>query len=253
MRKLNEIIVHCTATREGQNFTVNQIRKWHKAKNWNDIGYHYLIYIDGSVHAGRPLGKIGAHVAGHNTGTIGISYVGGVRTDGKTPKDTRTPAQAKAIVELIQDLMSKYPTISKISGHNQYANKACPSFDADAEYNWITGGEKKAPKTTPKAGADGRIKYLQKLLTERGFSVGEVDGLIGKNTIAAIKDFQKDRSLTVNGLFDEPTVALLRLVEAPEKPVETVTKVIEPTLPEEPKQGLFVTILKAIFSAIKDK
>jgi N-acetylmuramoyl-L-alanine amidase len=128
-RPIREIINHCTATREGEDFTVADIRAWHKARGWSDIGYHYVIYRDGRVMIGRPVGQIGAHTENHNTGTIGVSYVGGVAKDGKTPKDTRTLAQRSSMLWLNQQLVKKHPGITKISGHNQYAAKACPSFD----------------------------------------------------------------------------------------------------------------------------
>lgn len=127
-RLINEIIIHCTATPEGNDYTVEQIRQWHLARGFNDIGYHYVVHLDGTVEAGRAEALIGAHVAGHNTGTLGVVYVGGVETDGKTAKDTRTPAQEAALMATCRALMAKYPAINKISGHNQYANKACPSF-----------------------------------------------------------------------------------------------------------------------------
>lgn len=128
-RPINEVIVHCTATREGQHFTVDQIRQWHLKNGWKDIGYHWVVYLDGSIHPGRPESLVGSHVAGRNTGTIGVVYVGGVAADGKTPKDTRTPAQKAALLQLVKDRIQKYPTIKKVTGHNQYAAKACPSFD----------------------------------------------------------------------------------------------------------------------------
>ena len=84
MRNINEIIVHCAATPEGKDFTVADIRRWHKARGWSDIGYHYVVYRDGSVHKGRPVSKVGAHVRGRNRNTIGICYIGGVAKDGKT-------------------------------------------------------------------------------------------------------------------------------------------------------------------------
>ncbi|AYD02185.1 peptidoglycan-binding protein [Neorhizobium sp. NCHU2750] len=127
-RFINEIIAHCTATPEGKDFTVDDIRAWHKLRGFSDIGYHYIIYRDGRIMLGRPIGQIGAHVEGHNTGTIGISYVGGVSADGKTAKDTRTAAQRSSMLRLTAQLCRKFP-IAKVTGHNQYANKACPSFD----------------------------------------------------------------------------------------------------------------------------
>lgn len=127
-RPINEIIIHCAATPEGMNVSVDTIRTWHKQRGWNDIGYHYVIDLDGNIHVGRDVDKVGAHVAGRNTGTIGICYVGGVDKNGKTAKDTRTAAQRKALKQLVTDLTKIY-NIQKISGHNQYAAKACPSFD----------------------------------------------------------------------------------------------------------------------------
>ncbi|GLK86699.1 peptidoglycan recognition protein family protein [Ancylobacter defluvii] len=128
-RPISEIIVHCTATPEGKDYTVADIRAWHKDRGFSDIGYHYVVYRDGRVMVGRPVGQVGAHVAGHNTGTIGISYVGGVAADGKTAKDTRTAAQRASLLWLVQQLAAKHPGIRKVTGHNQYAAKACPSFD----------------------------------------------------------------------------------------------------------------------------
>ena len=128
-RPINEVIIHCTATPEGKHFTVDDVRAWHKARGWSDIGYHYLIYPDGRVALGRPVGQVGSHVAGHNTGTIGIAYFGGVSADGKTARDTRTPAQRLSLMWLVATLLGKHKGIRKISGHNEYAAKACPSFD----------------------------------------------------------------------------------------------------------------------------
>jgi N-acetylmuramoyl-L-alanine amidase len=128
-RAISEIIVHCTATPEGKDFTVDDVRAWHKARGFSDIGYHYLIYPDGRIMLGRPVGQVGAHVEGHNTGSIGISYFGGVSADGKTAKDTRTHRQRSSLLWLVQALIAKHKAVRKVTGHNQYANKACPSFD----------------------------------------------------------------------------------------------------------------------------
>lgn len=128
-RAITEIIVHCTATPEGRDVSVDTIRSWHLANGWNDIGYHYVVKLDGSIEAGRPEAQVGSHVANHNSGTLGIVYVGGVAADGKTAKDTRTPDQKAALLDLAGALIAKYPTVRKVTGHNQYAPKACPSFD----------------------------------------------------------------------------------------------------------------------------
>ncbi|MCR4812171.1 MAG: N-acetylmuramoyl-L-alanine amidase [Bacteroidales bacterium] len=127
MRKIQEIIIHCTATRPNAICTVETIRRYHRSLGWCDIGYHYVIYPDGSVHPGRPVEEPGAHTVGHNAYSIGIAYVGGLDADGG-PADTRTPSQRIVLLQLVKDLMEEY-SITSIHGHNEFAAKACPCFD----------------------------------------------------------------------------------------------------------------------------
>lgn len=145
-RTINEIIFHCAATPEGRDFTVDDIRAWHKTRGWKDIGYHYVVYRNGEIHVGRPVGQIGAHVANHNTGTIGVCYIGGVASDGKTAKDTRTNEQRASLLWIAEKLTNMYPAIHLISGHNQYASKACPSFDVRKDALGNIKGFKKGKK-----------------------------------------------------------------------------------------------------------
>jgi len=133
-RKIDKIIIHCSATPEGRDISVETIRDWHLKRGWSDIGYHYVIDLEGKVHAGRPIEKTGAHVKGHNTGSIGICYVGGVEEDGKTPKDTRTKDQKAALDNLLFILTDIFANVT-IHGHNEFSSKACPSFDVQAEYS----------------------------------------------------------------------------------------------------------------------
>lgn len=133
MRNINEIIVHCSATPEGRQVTVGQIRSWHKQRGFKDIGYHYVIYLDGSIHAGRDEAVIGAHCTGHNARSIGVCYVGGMDAEMKRAKDTRTPAQKAALLSLLKMLKRRYPR-AVIHGHRDFAAKACPSFNATREY-----------------------------------------------------------------------------------------------------------------------
>lgn len=129
MRTIKEIIIHCSATAEGKDFTVEDIRRWHvKGNGWKDIGYHYVIYRDGSIHLGRKLEQEGAHCLHHNTNSIGICYIGGCAADGKTAKDTRTPEQKRALLSLVKELKYQYPDAT-IHGHREFDKKACPSFD----------------------------------------------------------------------------------------------------------------------------
>ena len=154
MRKITLLIIHCSATPEGKDYTVEDIDRWHKARGWKGIGYHYVIYRDGSVHAGRPEADVGAHCQNHNQHSLGICYIGGLRYTNTSnssnkgtlvPADTRTPAQKTALMQLLKRLKQKYSDASSnqdrsgeslplILGHNVFANKACPCFDAATEY-----------------------------------------------------------------------------------------------------------------------
>ena len=133
MRKITDIIVHCSATPEGKPFNVADIDRWHRQRGFAQIGYHYVIYLDGSVHTGRPIATIGAHCAGHNANSIGVCYIGGLSADGKRPKDTRTDAQKQSLIALLRQLRAQFPN-PVIHGHRDFAAKACPSFDATKEY-----------------------------------------------------------------------------------------------------------------------
>jgi N-acetylmuramoyl-L-alanine amidase len=148
-RKIDKIILHCAATPEGRDVKTETIKSWHvKGNGWSDIGYHFVIELDGAVKNGRPLHRSGAHTKGHNATSIGICYVGGMDKD-KKPKDTRTEAQRKAMDQLIADLKMDHPTAT-IHGHNEFAAKACPSFDVSKEYG--------APKPKVKAKAKAESK-----------------------------------------------------------------------------------------------
>ena len=130
MRKIDKIIIHCTATREGVNVTPSQIKEWHLARGFKTIGYHFVITLDGKIHVGREICDVGAHCKGQNKHSIGICYVGGLDENGKS-KDTRTPEQKKSLLELLKRLKKDYPNAT-IHGHNEFANKDCPCFDVSS-------------------------------------------------------------------------------------------------------------------------
>ena len=155
MRHIDEIIVHCTATRpnwwEGKSAEekVREVRDWHVSGNgWSDIGYHFVIELDGAVKNGRPLHRSGAGVKGHNAHSIHVCYIGGMDKD-KNAKDTRTDAQRKALDQVINELKMDYPTAT-IHGHNEFAAKACPSFDVQKEYG-VPKPKAKATKAKAKS------------------------------------------------------------------------------------------------------
>jgi N-acetyl-anhydromuramyl-L-alanine amidase AmpD len=154
MRNLKHIVIHCTATRENQNYTFEQCIRDHKARGFSQCGYHYFIRRDGTIHIGRPLNMIGAHVAGLNANSVGICYEGGLDENGK-PKDTRTYQQRESILKCINSTLSYFDDYQKIYsiqilGHRDFSQdknrngvvepsefvKNCPCFDARKEYQY---------------------------------------------------------------------------------------------------------------------
>lgn len=141
MKKIKEIILHCSATPEGKDFKASDIDRWHKAIGWKCIGYNYVIDLDGKIEDGRPLEMTGAHTIGHNKNSIGICYIGGCDLKNKA-KDTRTVEQKQSLYLLVYQLLNLYGlSIKDVHCHNEFAAKACPSFKIEQfrqEYNeWI--------------------------------------------------------------------------------------------------------------------
>lgn len=127
MRTINQIIIHCTATKAGRKTTVEEIDRWHRARGFRCIGYHYVIYLDGTVARGRDDSQTGAHCKGYNAHSIGVCYVGGLDATGKQC-DTRTPQQKESLRTLVSKLKQRYPGAT-LHGHCEFAAKACPCFD----------------------------------------------------------------------------------------------------------------------------
>ena len=146
MRKIKDIVIHCTATKEGVDIGFKQIDQWHKKRGWKGCGYHYIVRIDGTVEVGRPDKEQGAHVKGFNRNSIGVVYVGGLDANMRA-KDTRTEEQKKELICLVENLKANYPG-AKVSGHRDFSkdlngngiiepfewSKICPCFDAKKEY-----------------------------------------------------------------------------------------------------------------------
>lgn len=132
MRTINKIIIHCSATPEMRHHDAKDIDRWHRERGFRCIGYHYVILLNGIIQPGRPESQAGAHTIGYNSNSIGVCFIGGLDLAGK-PKDTRTPAQKKAMLELVKQLKQKYPNAT-IHGHREFANKACPCFDVQ---KWV--------------------------------------------------------------------------------------------------------------------
>jgi len=141
MRTISEAIIHCSATppnwlsRGSLEDKTEEIRRWHKARGFNDVGYHYLIDRDGTIGEGRPVSKQGAHVKGHNRSTVGVCLIGGKESKATDKfEDHYTKQQEKALMSMLAMLRAAYGNDIKISGHNEYANKGCPGFNVS---DWL--------------------------------------------------------------------------------------------------------------------
>ena len=133
MRHIDEIILHCSATPEGRDVSLDDIRRWHvDERGWSDVGYHFVITLDGMVHVGRPMDIAGAHVKGRNANTIGICYIGGMDED-MVPKDTLLPKQEDPMRKVIAALRLLFGDLA-LSGHHGYSSKACPSFNVKEKF-----------------------------------------------------------------------------------------------------------------------
>ena len=142
MAKMKQLVLHCTATPEGRKVTSADIRAWHTnpvskgGRGWKQVGYTDMIHLDGRVESlvennedmNVDSWEVTNGATGHNSVSRHVVYVGGVARDGKTPKDTRTPAQLKAMEAYVKDFHRRFPSV-RIIGHNELAAKACPSFD----------------------------------------------------------------------------------------------------------------------------
>lgn len=135
MREFKRIILHCTATPPGMHVDVATVRKWHKARGWSDCGYHFLLHLDGTIERGRPIHKVGAHTKQHNEDSVGVAYAGGV-TDEMVPHDTMTVYQEISFLLLVRSLRTVYGPMT-IHGHNEFANKACPSFTVRDKFKFL--------------------------------------------------------------------------------------------------------------------
>jgi hypothetical protein len=149
-RKVKTVVWHCTATKEGQKVSLEEIEKWHKARGFAEIGYNLIIDLDGKIYIGRDWNKVPAHVAGANSDTLGFVFVGGLDKNGK-PKDTRTPEQIKGILAVSEVTRDSFLILKEwivdYKGHRDYSPdkngngiiepwewiKACPCFDVKTE------------------------------------------------------------------------------------------------------------------------
>jgi len=141
MREIKRIFIHCSATPPSMDIDADTIREWHKERGWSDIGYHHVIRRDGIIETGRDPKKIGAHVKGHNSDSLGICLVGGVAEDGRTPEANFTDEQMRSLSQFLKIMKHALGlTNADIYGHRDAPGvaKACPSFDVA---HWLETGE----------------------------------------------------------------------------------------------------------------
>lgn len=133
MLPLKYLTIHCAATPEGRDVKAETISQWDHAR-FGQTSYHWVVELDGSKHRTLPDATLGAHVGGHNTGNIGVCYVGGMDSQNKAPKDTRTLAQKQALREIVNDYKAQVPGLI-VRGHRDWpgVKKACPSFDVSKD------------------------------------------------------------------------------------------------------------------------
>jgi N-acetylmuramoyl-L-alanine amidase len=136
MRKIDKVIIHCSATKPSMDIGAEVIRGWHLKRGWKDIGYHFVIKRNGEIEDGRPLEQVGAHVSGYNTGSIGICLVGGVSEKNvNIAEDNFTELQWRSLRNLLKIIKADYRNAT-IHGHNEFSpQKACPSFNVQYELN----------------------------------------------------------------------------------------------------------------------
>jgi len=229
-KRTDLIVVHVTATPPSRDIGAREVDAMHRAKGWSGIGSHYVIRHDGRIEPGRPFNQVGAHVEGWNSVSVGVSLVGGVDERGRA-QDNRTEAQTASLKQLLADLVRRYPGAT-ICGHRDLSPdrdgdgviephehvKACPCFDVIpwARANGLPAAsirgtwDRSAPPIDRLAPPDERTAWLQRLLARAGYAFGPIDGIAGKRTEAAIRQYQAWAGLPGTGRFDDATVVNLR-------------------------------------------
>ena len=214
---INMIVLHHASA---ANCTIYNVHNWHLANGWSGVGYHYFVNKRGEIFKGRPDDTIGSHAKGFNSTTLGICF------EGNFEKETPPQVQIDAGLELVEYLKKKYG-ISKIKGHGELMATACPGklfpmekFIGEKE-NLVLSFQRAAVADGfkfPKYGCDGqygsetqsimqkcvvkrRLLYKYKnatKLVQRLLGIKQ-DGLAGKDTEAAIKKFQQENGLNIDG------------------------------------------------------
>lgn len=144
----SHVIIHCSATPPSMDIGVREIDRWHRARGWLKVGYHYVIRRNGDIESGRAVDAHGAHAKGYNAKSVGICMIGGVsESNSKKPDGNFTPEQWVSLLHLVNQTKATYPT-AKVIGHNEISNKACPSFNVQ---EWMATQRLTQPYEAPKS------------------------------------------------------------------------------------------------------
>ncbi|KEI94417.1 N-acetylmuramoyl-L-alanine amidase (plasmid) [Clostridium botulinum A2B3 87] len=192
---------------EKSSCNVYDVHSWHKGNGWAGIGYHYFVRKNGEIWKGRPDNAIGAHVAEHNTNTLGIC------AEGSYMSEDMPQAQKNAIIELCKYLCNKYG-INKIYGHREVGSSNCPGTKyplAEIRNTVFNGGGSNVINSN-NDGSSYNVKDIQSMLIKIGYPVGScgADGIMGTGTITAIKAFQRDCNLAVDGIVGNATYTKIK-------------------------------------------
>ena len=221
-RRVDRVFIHCSASDNPKHDNVATIRKWHKARGFNDIGYHFFIHKNGKISKGRDIEKTPAAQRGNNTNTIAICLHG-------LQKENFTKAQFKAIKALSSDINNAYFKNVSFHGHREVSAKACPVFDYKKVLKLDKFGSLGLDNTVVVGAIDGefeeinygdsgkRVKTLQKLLGIKA------DGDYGKKTLKAVKSFKRQHGLYESGIVTKEVWILLN------KPVLENVRVSDPS------------------------
>lgn len=224
MSNITDIVYHYSATYEDQDIREDGINQMHLARGWSGTGYHYVDTLAGVIEAGRsPETRLGAHVGGHNRRKIGICVIGGLKraTGGNVGHDTRTREQIASQIKLTHELLARHPQ-AKVRGHKDFKATQCPGYDAAAWWASVSGQgaaytAAPAPATISapafsyhmvKRGSRGeQVRILQLALKALGYGVGRIDKDFGPKTEAAVRAFQRDAKVSVDGAVGPVTWA----------------------------------------------